>query len=127
MELSLPTSEKQSTLVALCQRRDDITQMRTQEKCRLEAPENDHIKESCQKTIGFFNSQIDELNNTIQKIIDESRELQQRQKILKTVPGKVISRLSVFNARACLLKQKRSSKSCWRIQKKVEKLLVIEE
>ncbi len=127
MELSLPTSEKQSTLVALCQRRDDITQMRTQEKCRLEAPENNHIKESCQKTIGFFNSQIDELNNTIQKIIDESRELQQRQKILKTVPGKVISRLSVFNARAWLLKQKRSSKSCWRIQKKVEKLLVIEE
>lgn len=127
MELSLPTSEKQSTLVALCQRRDDITQMRTQEKCRLEAPENDHIKESCQKTIGFFNSQIDKLNNTIQKIIDESRELQQRQKILKTVPGKVISRLSVFNARAWLLKQKRSSKSCWRIQKKVEKLLVIEE
>ncbi|MDD9334549.1 MAG: IS110-like element ISWpi12 family transposase, partial [Rickettsiaceae bacterium] len=57
------------------------------EKCRLAAPENDHIKESCQKTIEFFNIQIDELNNTIQKIIDESRELQQRQKILKTVPG----------------------------------------
>ncbi len=51
IELSLfvPTSEKQSTLVALCQRRDDITQMRAQEKCRLEAPENDHIRESCQK------------------------------------------------------------------------------
>ncbi len=89
IELSLfvPTSEKQSTLVALCQRRDDITQMRTQEKCRLEAPENDHIRESCQKTIEFFNSQIDELNNTIQKIIDEIHELQEHQKILKTVPG----------------------------------------
>ncbi len=74
-------------MAALCQRRDDITQMRTQEKCRLEAPENDHIKESCQKTIEFFDSQINELNDTIQKIIDESRELQQRQKILKTVPG----------------------------------------
>lgn len=87
LSLFVPTSKKESTLVALCQRRDDITQMRTQEKCRLEAPENNHIKESCQKTIEFFNSQIDELNNTIQKIIDESRELQQRQKILKTVPG----------------------------------------
>lgn len=74
-------------LVALCQRRDDITQMRVQEKCRQEAPENYHIKESCQKTIEFFDSQINELNNTIQKIIDESRELQQRQKILKTIPG----------------------------------------
>ncbi len=44
LSLFVPTSEKQSTLVALCQRRDDITQMRTQEKCRLEAPENDHIR-----------------------------------------------------------------------------------
>ena len=61
--------------------------MRTQEKCRLEAPENNHIRESCQKTIEFFNSQIDELSNTIQKIIDESHELQKHQKILKTVPG----------------------------------------
>lgn len=91
-------------MAALCQRRDDITQMRTQEKCRLEAPENDHIKESCQKTIEFFDSQINELNDTIQKIIDESHELQQRQKILKTVPGKVITRFFVFNARAWLLK-----------------------
>ncbi len=66
-----------------------VTQMRTQEKCRLEAPENDHIRESCQKTIEFFNSQIDELNNTIQKIIDESHELQEHQKILKTVPEKL--------------------------------------
>ncbi len=87
ISLFVPTSTEQSTLAALCQRRDDITQMRTQEKCRLEAPENDHIKESCQKTIEFFDSQINELNDTIQKIIDESRELQQRQKILKTVPG----------------------------------------
>uniref|UniRef100_A0A3B0JF46 Uncharacterized protein n=1 Tax=Wolbachia endosymbiont of Aleurodicus floccissimus TaxID=2152762 RepID=A0A3B0JF46_9RICK len=87
LSLFTPTSKEQSTLAALCQRRDDITQMRTQEKCRLEAPENDHIKESCQRTIEFFNSQISELNDTIQKIIDESHELQQRQKILKTVPG----------------------------------------
>ncbi len=100
--------------------------MRTQEKCRLEAPENDHIRESCQKTIEFFNSQIDELSNTIQKIIDESHELQKHQKILKTVPGKVITRFSVFNTRAWLLKQKRSSKSCRLILGKVVKLLVIE-
>ncbi|OCA06048.1 putative transposase [Wolbachia endosymbiont of Trichogramma pretiosum] len=42
-----------TVLAALCQCRDDITQMKTQEKCRLEAPKNDHIKESCQKTIEF--------------------------------------------------------------------------
>ena len=83
LSLFVPTSEKLSTLVALCQRRDDITQMRTQEKCRLEAPQNDHIRESCQKTIEFFNGQIDELNNTIQRIIDESHELQEHQKSLK--------------------------------------------
>ncbi|MFP3035871.1 MAG: transposase, partial [Wolbachia sp.] len=87
ISLFVPTFTEQSTLATLCQRRDDIKQMRTQEKCRLEAPKNDHIKESCQKTIEFFDIQINELNNTIQKIIDESRELQQRQKILKTVPG----------------------------------------
>lgn len=64
--------KEQSTLVALCQRRDGITQMRAQEKCRLEAPENDHIKESCQKAIEFFDSQIyiNEHNDTIQKSID---------------------------------------------------------
>ncbi len=61
--------------------------MRTQEKCRLEASENDHIRESCQKTIEFFNSQIDTLNNTIRKIIDENPKLQKRQKILRTVAG----------------------------------------
>ncbi len=122
LSLFVPTSKEQSTLFV-----NVVTQMRAQEKCRLEAPENDHVRESCQKTIEFFNSQIDELNNTIQKIIDKNLELQKRQKILRTVPGKVISRFCVSDARAWLLKQKRSSKSCWRIQKKVEKLLVIEE
>lgn len=38
ISLFVPTSTEQSTLAALCQRRDDIKQMRTQEKCRLEAP-----------------------------------------------------------------------------------------
>ncbi len=80
-------SKEQTALVALCQRRDDITQMRVQEKCRLKTPENEHIKESCQKTIDFFNGQINEINNAIQKIIDENLELQKRQKILRTVPG----------------------------------------
>lgn len=74
-------------MIALCQRRDDLTQMRAQEKCRLEAPENDYTKKSCQKTIDFFNSQINKLNNAIQKIIDKNLELQKRQKILRTVPG----------------------------------------
>lgn len=87
LSLFVPMSKEQTILVALCQRRDDITQMRVQEKCRLKAPENDCIKESCQKTIDFFNSQINELNDAIQKIIDENPELQKRQKILKTVPG----------------------------------------
>ncbi len=74
-------------MIALCQRRDDLTQMRAQEKYRLEAPENDYTKKSCQKTIDFFNSQINKLNNAIQKIIDKNLELQKRQKILRTVPG----------------------------------------
>ena len=87
LSLFVPMSKEQTTLAALCQCRDDITKMRAQEKCRLAAPENDHIKESCQKTIEFFNSQVNELNNTIQKIIDENLELQKRQKILRTVPG----------------------------------------
>ncbi len=39
------------------------------------------------KTIDFFNGQINEINNAIQKIIDENLELQKRQKILRTVPG----------------------------------------
>ncbi|MGL9726519.1 MAG: hypothetical protein ACR5KV_08415 [Wolbachia sp.] len=47
-------SKEQITLFALCQHRDDITQMRAQEKCRLKAPKNDCIKESCQKTIDFL-------------------------------------------------------------------------
>lgn len=80
-------SKEQTALAALCQRRDDLTQIRAQEKCRLKAPENDYIKESCQKTIDFFNSQIDELNDAIQKIIDENPELKKRQKIIRTVPG----------------------------------------
>ncbi|MFT4314293.1 MAG: IS110 family transposase [Wolbachia pipientis] len=87
LPLFVPMSKEQTTLAALCQRRDDLTQMRTQEKCRLEAPENSYVKESCQKTIDFFNSQIKELNDSIQKIIDENPELQKRQKILRTVPG----------------------------------------
>ncbi len=53
LSLFVPMSKEQTTLVALCQRRDDITQMRVQEKCRLAAPENDYIKESCQKAVDF--------------------------------------------------------------------------
>ncbi len=70
LSLFVPTSKEQSTLFV-----NVVTQMRAQEKCRLEAPENDHVRESCQKTIEFFNSQIDELNNAIQKIIDKNLEL----------------------------------------------------
>lgn len=54
IELSLPTSKEQSTLIALCQRRDDLTQMRAQEKCRLEAPENDYTKKVAKKPLTFL-------------------------------------------------------------------------
>lgn len=87
LSLFVPMSKEQTALIALCQRRDDITQMRAKEKCRLAAPENDYIRGSCQKTIDFFNSQINELNDAMQKIIDENPELQKRQKILGTVAG----------------------------------------
>lgn len=87
LQLFVPVSKEQTTLFALCQRRDDITKMLVQEKNRLKTPENDYIKESCQQTIEFLNNQVKNLDQAIQKIVHENPELQRCQKILETVPG----------------------------------------
>lgn len=87
LQLFTPISKEQTTLFAFCQRRDDITKMLVQEKNRLKTPGNDYIKESCQQTIEFLNSQVEKLDQAIQKIVDESPELQRCQKTLETVPG----------------------------------------
>ncbi len=55
LSLFVPYVKRTNCLVALCQRRDDITQMRLKRNRRLAAPENDYIKEVA-KTMTFYQS-----------------------------------------------------------------------
>ena len=80
-------SEEKLALFELVQRRSDLKKMLVAEKNRLQAPRVNVIKKSCTTLIKALEKQLKTIGDEIQEIIDESPELSQKKKILKTISG----------------------------------------
>jgi transposase len=82
----LPSKEIQdmSDLVA---RRQQLIQMRTQEKNRLQQTTQKAIIKSVEKHIKFMDSQIDGIDADIEKVIESNPDWNEADKILQSVPG----------------------------------------
>lgn len=95
----LPLFQKQSPelvkLMALTQRRQDITHMLVQEKNRRQSPQiTSFLLESCKKVIQTLEAQIKSIDQEIEKLIQSNVLWKQKKEVLETIPGigPVISR-----------------------------------
>lgn len=60
--------------------------MLTQEKNRFQAPLNKPLQSGIQAVIDCLNQQIDNLDESISKIVEGNKELSQKREILRTIP-----------------------------------------
>jgi transposase len=82
----LPSKEIQN-MNDLLVRRQQLIQMRTQEKNRLQQTTQKAIIKSILKTIELFNKQINTIDADIEKMIDHNPDWNEKDKILQSVPG----------------------------------------
>jgi transposase len=71
----------------LIERRHDLKQMLVQEKNRFQAPLNKPIKSGIKAVINCLEKQIDTIEDCINKIIDEDKDLSRKKDVLMTIPG----------------------------------------
>jgi transposase len=79
--------ENKLDLYELTQRRQDLKQMLVAEKNRLQAPRLKVVKKSCEKLIETIATQIKEITEEINELIEADELLKKKKEILKTVPG----------------------------------------
>jgi transposase len=79
--------EKQEELKLLVERRQDLKQMRTQEKNRFQAPLNKSLQPGIKAVLDCLEKQIENIDESINKIIENNNELSRKREILKTIPG----------------------------------------
>jgi transposase len=75
------------TLKRYQQRREDLVLMLSNEKKRLHNSIDGIDKESIEKLIKFLQKEIAELDEKLNELIDGSQELQEKTKILETIPS----------------------------------------
>lgn len=74
-------------LRALIQRRTELVTMASMEKKRLNGPSGLYCKENIENILKIFNEYIENLDIEIQKLIDEDDDMNNRKKILESIPG----------------------------------------
>ena len=74
-------------LKLLVERRQDLKQMLVQEKNRFQAPLNRAIQAGIKTVFTCLEKQINNIEGSINKIIDENKDLSRKREILMTVPG----------------------------------------
>jgi transposase len=82
-----PKTQQEKELQQLMQRRLDIKKMLVQEKNRAQAPHQRWIKKSCEAVIGVLETQIIDVDEQINALIEQDEYLQAKQKTLQTVSG----------------------------------------
>lgn len=80
-------NKNDEALKLLIERRQDLKQMLTQEKNRFQAPLNKPLRSGIKAVITCIEKQISNIEESINKIIDENKELSRKKEILMTVPG----------------------------------------
>ncbi len=87
LTLFTPPSPQACQLYELAQRRKDLKQMLVMEKCRLQAPNIDWIKESIEVIITTLKSALEKIDEQIHTIVANHDVLKEKRDILLTVPG----------------------------------------
>jgi transposase len=79
--------EKHDELRDLVKRRDDLIQMISMERLRLNHPSHQHCKSEIQKHISFMDKQVKGLEKRIQDLISKDDDLRKKAEIIESVPG----------------------------------------
>jgi len=87
LELFIPPSQNARQLYELAQRRNDIKQMLVMEKCRLQAPRVEYIKESIEEIIQSLKKSLDIITQKINELIETDKNLKEKKRVLLTVSG----------------------------------------
>lgn len=87
LEMFSPPSQNTRQLYELAQRRNDIKQMLVMEKCRLQAPRVEYIKESIEEIIETLKKSLDVITQKINELIEVDKDLKEKKRVLLTVPG----------------------------------------
>lgn len=82
-----PPAPEDKALRQLTRRRDELLTMRTQERNRLQAPDNDLLKPSLTAVLDCLNQQIAALETAIRTLVAHTPALQHKLAILTAVPG----------------------------------------
>jgi len=87
LALWVPLEKTRKTLQALVLRRDELVVMRTAEKNRLQAPDNQPVCSSVRSLLRHLARQINALQDKINALIEASKILRQSRDTMITVPG----------------------------------------
>ena len=85
--LVLFTENTEKTLLKLVTRRNDLKRMITQEKNRLQAPDQQDLKKSFEAVIASLTQEVTRIDEKIKTICSENTKLTQQKEVLKTIPG----------------------------------------
>jgi len=87
LSLYQKVDKNQEELKLLVERRQDLKQMLIQEKNRFKAPLNKSLMSGIKVVIDCLEQQIIKIEESVNKIIDDNRELSRKREILRTVSG----------------------------------------
>lgn len=87
LALQKPADQKLHTLNKLVKRRDELVNMRVQEKNRRKGPDRDLLKSSMQYMLDCLDQAIDDIEQQIADHIQKHQELRAKSKILQEIPG----------------------------------------
>lgn len=87
LELFKPPSKRMRALFQLIQRRKDLSQMLVAEKNRQKSPYSEVVRTSHTTIIKILESELKEINEKINQLINQSPELKKKKKILMSIPG----------------------------------------
>jgi transposase len=87
LDIYEPANKTDMKLFVLVMRKNDLTGMLVAEKNRLKAPNNEMVKQSCQKMISMLSEEIKLITEQINELIESSSYLSEKRKVLKSIPG----------------------------------------
>ena len=80
-------SDNEKKLCQLTRRRDELIVMRTQEKNRLQAPDNQNLQSDIKKHVRFLEKQVQEIEEQIITLVQQDDALTHKKEVLTDVAG----------------------------------------
>jgi len=89
---TLPTEEQQE-LATLLTRRSQLVDMRTAERNHL-ASASELVKESVQEHLKYLNTQIEQVEQEIDNLLDKTTQMKEQREVLESAPG--VGKITAF-------------------------------